>query len=99
MNLKDLDRATIVARKLVEAKVRGENEEKWKAESTPIVQPVWEACYLSAINAAIWQRQDQIRDLQAEPTKYAHEQAGGLAFDLLKLNDWRAEIIGEEKFK
>lgn len=107
--LATLDRLTIVYRKWVETKlVRG--EDKWEKAAKDIVgvaSDSWieleKLLKLGAINAAIWQRQDHARLLQKEwlvtGSGELAKAAGLLLFELTKLNDWRAEIVGEEKFK
>lgn len=106
--LATLDRLTIVYRKWVEARLIGEERaEKWEKEvgrlmgaTSDEAVSMKQVLKLGAINAAIWQRQDRLRALSVETQSTATEgKVAQCAYALLKLNDWRAEVMGEEKFK
>jgi hypothetical protein len=101
---KTLDRLSIIYRKSIEVRLQtGEADNKWSREVRAILEPEGPddkldlALTLSAINMAIWQRQDELRQLNrmisvADVPGVLFEKAGQLAFDLLKLNDWRNEL-------
>jgi len=105
-----LDRLTIVYRKWVEEMLRsGEEENKWWKEAKALLGVASDELValelvlkLGALNAAIWERQDALRALYMRGEQNDRDtfraSASALAFDLLKLNDWRAALVGEEKF-
>ena len=102
---RELDRLTIIYRKWVEGRLVGQ-EAKWLEEAKALLAVASDETIelervlkLGALNAAIWQRIDETRALKLEGGTRGRERAGVLSFDLLKLNDWRAEIVGEGKFK
>jgi hypothetical protein len=52
---------------------------------------LWGAVYLAAINAAIWQREDEIRATDNL------EEAGKIGKEIASLNDLRAHCAEDEK--
>lgn len=100
MNLAEVDRLSILFRKYVEAEIRHavERQEALMRKVGSIDSQDEDKFKLAAINAAIWQRNDLLRELAKEEGHTKYEMAGKLAFELLTLNDWRSKIIGEIKF-
>lgn len=95
-----VDRLTVVARKIVEGGERGEH---FKDEMMELVQFYNNNCRtidgaislvisLAAINAAIWQREDELRAyrLGKPPGTTDFTQ---LAFRIQELNDRRADLV------
>lgn len=89
---RELDRMGIAERKLVEAALRD-------PEASPSLRgdepEITLALRLAAINAAIWERENRVR--RTVTTDLAG--IGRLTLEIMRLNDWRAEIVGEEKFR
>lgn len=93
------DRASIVARKMIERPDRGDFAFEFKELCEQQALPP--SCFvLCALNAAIWQREDRLREIQ----HLASTKADGsdiallgwsVAIEIQRLNDRRAALIAE----
>jgi hypothetical protein len=100
MTPRELDRFGIEERKLVEGCLRRGIDLK-NDDIDAAVESLTFALRLAAINAAIWERENRIRALEREgergDTETFCKAVVTLAFEITRLNDWRSELIGEEK--
>jgi hypothetical protein len=102
-----LDRLTILSRKIVELDLVGETTTaaNLREEARELAdhllqsnQDLLRTVQLGALNGALWERENQLRVLREEGSSDLNlREAGILAFQLAKLNDWRAAAIGEKK--
>ncbi len=98
-----LDRLIILALKSVHGGLRGTPTAHWQEELTELLRledphntrlPL--LLELAAVNAALWQAEDDIRRLlQAEESMGLRgvEPASKIAFRIVRLNDRRAELV------
>lgn len=98
MTPRELDRLGIDERRLMEQALRD-----GVRDDPPEEGEVYLALRLAAINAGIWERENRIRELKrrgdGNDTETFCKTVARLCFETLQLNDWRAEIIGEEKLR
>ena len=97
-----VDRVTVVVRKIVEAQLIGWDCQHFEKELDELLDVnVWDNLIVSvtkldyllgATNAAIWQREDDLRE--ARKTKN-YEAAGRIAMENQELNDRRNRLVGE----
>jgi len=93
-----LDRLTILARKAVETNGRKEFQTEFAElcekhrDALELVSFV-RGLDLAALNAAIWQREDKIRDLKAAGAFGTY--TAQIAYEIQDLNDRRAALIAE----
>lgn len=94
-----LDRLTILARKLVEGWLKRVTTAHWAEEYAALTaaSPGWTGVLdlvleLAAVNAALWQAEDELRRLREQDVP--HQGVGyRLAVRIQQLNDRRAELI------
>lgn len=100
-----MDRVSILSRKLVERPERGD----FAAEIAELAQvrvtldselkhgDNWmiPGMRLAALNAAIWQREDRLRELGNDAANTRPEDVAEVAFAIQRLNDKRAALIAE----
>lgn len=103
-----MDRLTILARKIVERPDREDFEEEYKylwrdVMHDPNAEVQWEypnglwvkGMLLAATNAAIWQREDRLRELRGRIGQASYGDIGAVAVEIQELNDRRAALIAE----
>jgi hypothetical protein len=91
MTPQEIDRETIATRRDIERALLTEISSPRVTGELPL------AFALAAINAAIWERENLMRRLAKVPD--ALMEIGQLAVETHRLNDWRAELLGEEKIR
>ena len=98
-----LDRLTILARKIVERPERADFQKEFDEIAEMVFQLSVNAkggaiIILAAINAALWQREDEIRRfkiLSSTVEGFDFPRAARVAFEIQDLNDRRAELVAE----
>ena len=98
------DRLTILALKLLIGKEQGKPTDHFRNERNALITQLnaRETCgpwlehlfELSAVNAALWHAEDDLRELRAESSGVTTLRAGTLAFRIQELNDQRAALVG-----
>jgi hypothetical protein len=98
------DRLTILALKLLIGKEQGKPTDHFRNERNALITQLntRETCgpwlehlfELSAVNAALWHAEDDLRELRAESLGVTTLRAGTLAFRIQELNDQRAALVG-----
>jgi len=98
------DRLTILALKLLVGKEQGKPTDHFRNERNALITQLntRETCgpwlehlfELSAVNAALWHAEDDLRELRAESLGVTPLRAGTLAFRIQELNDQRAALVG-----
>ena len=97
MTPQELDRLGIDERKFVERALRNPTA---SPSLNGAESEITLALRLAAVNAAIWERENRIRAIRDGERAYDQLAfAGTIALEITRLNDWRAEIIGEEKIR
>ena len=91
MTPREMDRLSIGERKLVERCLQTGTKPNLDVGPEIIL-----ALRLAAINAAIWERENRLRRLRDDAGSHPQD-AGFVAFETTRLNDWRSAIIGEKK--
>jgi len=93
-----LDRLTILARKIVERPERQDFKKEYAEirERLTGTFAISQITTLAALNAAIWQREDEIRrERAAKGAGRTLSEIVTLAFEIQTLNDQRAALIAE----
>lgn len=98
-----LDRLTILALKIVHGKLVGVDGRHWGAEFTALEerygQKVDALLSLAAVNAALWQAEDTMREVRAHYGAAGHDRtftdrhAADVGMRIQQLNDRRAELV------
>jgi hypothetical protein len=104
-----IDRLTVVARKIVEGGERAKHFEEEQEELHAALAQTWEFLnedseisivfkdlfMLAATNAAIWQKEDELRTRRRKGVYSDETGAEVLAFRIQELNDQRAKLVSD----
>ena len=98
-----IDRISVVARKFIEVPNRTDFSREVSdlvsmrdfAEELKTDDYVMNLFYLAALNAAIWQREDKLREVAGKLGTGTYSEIGLIAVEIQRLNDKRAALIAE----
>lgn len=98
-----LDRLTILSLKLLYGDQAGKDTSHFRNERNALVVkinagkgfPVEQGLELAAVNAALWQAEDEIREYRRNAANIDPLTVADVAFRIQALNDRRAELIAQ----